>query len=111
MTKRLDRWSQILENDIIRQTVNNRMDQLYDRIYSSAPKRTGYLRSTIKMVSESEGKFNSFSMITVTARYAIYVDQGRSPRGARKPVPFWSGNVVGFSIELINAVREVFRIL
>ncbi len=103
VTKRLDTWSRIQKNDLVMQTINTKLDEFYDLLYRVTPVRTGYLRSTIK-VSGGDG----YAQIAVTARYAIYVDQGRSPRGKRRPQPFWSNNIVGMSIDMVIAVRQLF---
>jgi len=103
VTRKMTRWSQIFGSDLVMQTINERLDMGYEQIYKATPVRTGYLRSTIK-VSSGDG----YAQIAVTARYAIYVDQGRSPRGRRRAQPFWSSNVVGLSIDMIIAVRQLF---
>lgn len=79
------------------------MDIIYQQMYKVTPVRTGYLRSTIKVSSGAD-----FAQIEVTARYAYYVDTGKSPRGNRKPNLFWTNSVAGLSIELIIVVRNLF---
>ncbi len=103
VTKRMTRWSQIFGSDLVMHTINTKLDDFYDIIFRATPVRTGYLRSTIKVASG-----DNYAQIAVTARYAIYVDQGRSPRGKRRAQPFWSNNIVGMSIEMVIAVRQLF---
>jgi hypothetical protein len=50
----------------------------------------------------------AYAELVVTARYAVYVHQGRSPRGPRRPQPFFMPNVVSFSMEIIMAVRSLY---
>jgi hypothetical protein len=88
---------------LVLKTVINTLDDLYEVIWRAAPYKTGYLRSTIKTYSG-----DGMAAMTVTARYAYYVDKGISPRGKRRAQPFWSGNLVGMSIEMIIAVRQLF---
>ena len=99
----MTRWSQIFGSNLIMETIEKQLDITYQQMYKMAPVRTGFLRSTIKVSSGSD-----YAQIAVTARYAIYVDQGRSPRGRRRAQPFWSSNVVGLSIDMIIAVRQLF---
>lgn len=103
VTRRMQNISNIQKNDLVMKTINTKLDDFYDVIFRATPVRTGYLRSTIK-VSGGDG----YAQIAVTARYAIYVDQGRSPRGKRRAQPFWSNNIVGMSIDMIIAVRQLF---
>lgn len=103
VTKPMTNLSNILKNDLVMQTINTKLDDFYDIIYRATPVRTGYLRSTIK-VSSGDG----YAQIAVTARYAIYVDQGRSPRGRRRAQPFWSNNIVGMSVEMVISIRQLF---
>ena len=102
--KRMIRWSQVLRTDLVMETIEKQLDIVYQQMYKATPVRTGYLRSTIK-VSSGDG----YAQIAVTARYAYYVDQGRSPRGKRRAQPFWSNSVVGLSIEMIIVVRNLFQ--
>jgi hypothetical protein len=103
VTRKMTRWSQIFGSDLVMQTINEHLDRGYEQIYKATPVRTGYLRSTIKVASG-----DNYAQIAVTARYAIYVDQGRSPRGKRRAQPFWSNNIVGMSIDMILTVRNLF---
>ena len=103
VTRKMDRWVQIFDNDLIMQTINKQLDITYQQMYKQTPVKTGYLRSTIKVTSGTD-----YAQIAVTARYAIYVDQGRSPRGRRRAQPFWSNNIVGLSMEMIIVVRNLF---
>lgn len=104
VTKRMQRWSQVFGSNLIIETIEKQLDITYAQMYKMAPYRTGYLRSTIKVSSGSD-----YAQIAVTARYAYYVDTGKSPRGNRRPQPFWSNNIVGLSIELIIVVRNLFQ--
>ena len=88
---------------MVLKTVMNRLDNWYETIWRATPSKTGYLRSTIKTFSG-----DGYAQIAVTARYAIYVDQGRSPRGKRRAQPFWSSNIVEMSMDMIITVRQLF---
>ena len=57
------------------ETINKQLDIVYEQMYKVTPVKTGYLRSTIKVSSGAD-----YAQITVTAYYARYVDEGRSPR-------------------------------
>lgn len=104
VTKRLDRWGVIFGSNLIMETINKQLDITYEQMYKATPVRTGYLRSTIKVTAGSD-----FAQITVTARYAYYVDQGFPKGTRRRAVPFWSNNIVGLSVELILVVRNLFQ--
>lgn len=67
------------------------------------PFRTGFLRQSLA-VQKGDG----VSQMVVTARYAIYVEQGRPKGGRRTPHPFWFGNIATMSAEIIIAVRMLF---
>ncbi len=108
VSKRLTRLALITKSDLLKQTVEKQLDIVYDQMYRMAPVKTGYMRSTIKMMVEREGARHVFGMITVSARYAYYVDQGMSPRGRRAAQPFWSNNVVGLSVELLIVLRNLY---
>lgn len=103
VTTKLSRWEHIMATNLIQQTIEKQLDITYEQMYKMTPVKTGYLRSTIK-VSSGDG----WAQIAVTARYARYVDEGRSPRGKRVAQPFWSNSVVGLSIEMIIVVRNLF---
>jgi hypothetical protein len=104
VTKRMARWSQIFGSNLIIETIEKQLDITYAQMYKMTPYRTGYLRSTIKVTSGTD-----FAQIAVTARYAWYVDQGKSPRGSRPKTLFWSNSVVGLSLETILVVRNLFQ--
>lgn len=103
VTRKLDGWGKIVGSDLIMTTIHRKMDELYEKMYKVTPVKTGYLRSTINTMYG-----DGYAQITVAARYAYYVDQGKSPRGPRRPQPFWSNSIAGFSIEMIIAVRQLF---
>lgn len=103
VTKKLDRWGHIQRSNLIMTTIEKQLDIIYEQMYKMTPVKTGYLRSTIKVSSGDD-----WAQITVSARYAIYVDQGRSPRGKRAPQPFWSNSIISLSIEMIIVVRNLF---
>lgn len=100
--------SQIYKNNLLAQTIEKQLDIVYERMYKMAPVKTGYMRSTIKMIVENEGRNHVSGMITVTARYAYFVDQGISPRGRRPAQPFWSNNVVGLAVEMLIVIRNLY---
>ena len=107
VTKRLDRWAHIFNSNLIQQTIEKQLDIIYEQMYKITPVKTGYLRSTIKVASGGSAR-DVWGQITVTARYAYYVDKGISPRGPRRAQPFWSNSVVGLSIEMIITIRQLF---
>lgn len=108
VTKKLARMSQIYKSNLLAQTIEKQLDIVYERMYKMAPVKTGYMRSTIKMIVENEGRGHVSGMITVTARYAYFVDQGMSPRGRRAAQPFWSNNVVGLAVEMLIVIRNLY---
>lgn len=71
VTKRMDRWVQIEESDLLMKTIYDKLDQLYQLIYKVTPVKTGYMRSTLK-VSGGDG----YAQIAVTAYYARFVERG-----------------------------------
>jgi len=99
----MTRWSEIFGSNLIMETIEKQLDITYQQMYKMAPVRTGFLRSTIKVSSGSD-----YAQIAVTARYAYYVETGKSPRGARRPNPFFSTSIAGLNIELIIVVRNLF---
>jgi hypothetical protein len=103
---RLQRWSQIDKSDLVVKTLEDRLDNVAQNIYKAAPKRTGYLRSTVRLNWGSGHK--DYVQVTVLARYAYYVSEGMPRGGNRRPNPFWRNNVAGLSIEMINVVRQLY---
>jgi hypothetical protein len=100
VTKRLQTWSNIQNNDLVMKTINQKLDELYQIIYKASPVKTGYMRSTIKVSGGAD-----FAQIAVTAYYAIYVEKGTK---RTRPHPFFYGNVTSFSVDIVVAVRQMF---
>jgi hypothetical protein len=107
VTKKLQYLHSTFESGIIQQKIEQKLDEIYQQMYKVTPVKTGYLRSTIK-VSSGGGERDVWAQITVTARYAYYVDRGISPMGRRRAQPFWSNSMVGASIEMIVVLRQLF---
>jgi len=103
VTRKLENWSRIQKGNLVMETVGTKLDELYQIIYRVTPVKTGYMRSTLTVRGGAD-----YRELVVTARYAWYVHQGRSPRGPRRPQPFFMPNVVAFSAEIIIAVRMLF---
>lgn len=103
VTKRLDRLAVIDRSNLVMQTIGNILDGTLQQMQKITPVRTGYLRSTEKVMIGDH-----VAQLVVTARYAWYVDQGRSPRGPRRPQPFWSNSIVNLSVDIIISVRQLY---
>jgi HK97 gp10 family phage protein len=101
--KRLINWSNVQKNDLVMKAVVNGLDDIYEYVWKSAPVRTGYLRSTIKTFSGED-----YAAITVTAYYARFQEKGTVKN---KPHPFFYGNIVSHSVDIIMAVRNLYKII
>ena len=88
------------------ETVGTKLDDLYQIIYRVTPVKTGYMRSTLAIRGGTD-----YRELVVTARYAVYVHEGRSPRGPRRAQPFFMPNVMSFKVDLVLAVRNLFMII
>lgn len=82
------------------QLVHQRLDQVFQNIQKQTPVKTGYLKSTEKLNSNQD-----MAQISVTARYANYVNKGTRGRTAN---PFFSRNIEGLSVELAVALRNLY---
>ena len=103
VTNRLNQLSNIQKNDLVLKTVINGLDDLYEIVWKSAPVRSGYLRSTIKTFSG-----DGFAAMTVTAYYARYQEKGTTRNRAH---PFFYQNLISHSIDIIIAVRQLYKVM
>lgn len=101
--KKLEKLYDIQSRGLAQKVVADKMDDIYERVFKAAPVRTGYLRSTIGRRSG-----DGLEMLYVTAYYARYVDQGAQGRTRN---PFFSQNVVGASMEMLAAIRQLYGTL
>ena len=97
-------WNDMIykSNSII-EVVKTRLDERYKEMYAAAPKRSYKLANSISVISSKDS-----AQISVGVYYAIYVSRGQSPRGSRKPNPFWTNTIAGLSMQIIVDVRELF---
>lgn len=100
VTKRLDKWAQIQDSDLVMKTIINGLDDIYEYVWKAAPVKTGYLRSTIKTFAG-----DGFAAMTVTAYYAYYQEKGTSRNRAH---PFFYQNLTSHSVDIIIAVRQLY---
>lgn len=103
VTRRLDRLAVIDRSNLVMETIGGILDMTLQSMQKITPFRTGYLRSTEKVMIGDH-----VAQLVVTARYAWHVDQGHSPRKPRKPSLFWSNSIVNLDIDLIIAVRQLY---
>ena len=102
VTKKMDRWTQVEQSDLVMKTIFDKLDQLYQVIYKASPVKTGYMRSTLK-VSGGDG----YAQIAVTAYYAKFVEKGTRRNRAQ---PFFFPNVTSFSVDIILSVRNLYMV-
>lgn len=93
--KRMDRWSHVIESDLIVDQIQVVLDATYKQMFKITPYKTGYLRNSEKVIRAD----NTVQMV-VTAYYAAYVNSRR---------PFWTNSITGLSIDIIAVVRNIFQ--